>query len=340
MLHEPSQSAAVLQIGVAVVISRGRVLVGTRDAAAHLGGLQEFPGGKLLPGEAADAGAVRECFEETGLKVQGEGLLHQETFQYPERTVQLHFYRCRPVYADLSPNPPFRWVSLTELSQLEFPEGNRRLLQLLQQEARDSEGPVQSQRRLKSVCVFCGSRTGEHPVFAEAARELGRRLAEQQWHLVFGGGHIGLMGVVADAALKEGGTATGVIPESLQRRELAHPGVADMRIVDSMHTRKALMAELADAFVALPGGLGTFEELCEILTWGQLGFHSKPVVILNINDYYAPLLQLIDSGIAAGFMQTQHRRLFHVAASVSELVEWLQQAPQGESDSEKLWQST
>lgn len=193
---------------------------------------------------------------------------------------------------------------------------------------------------IQSVCVFCGSRTGNHAVYSEAAEQLGTFLAANKMRLVFGGGHIGLMGVVADAVLAAGGNVMGVIPESLQQRELAHPGVSEMFVVDSMHTRKAMMASSADAFVALPGGLGTFEELCEILTWGQLRFHQKPVAILNINDYYRPLLEMIDHGITEGFMDHQHRQLFHVAHNIQELTAFLSQAAPGQDDPEKLWEKS
>ncbi len=133
--------------------------------------------------------------------------------------------------------------------------------------------------KIQSVCVFCGSQIGNDPEFANSAQQLGHKLAESGIRLVFGGGHIGLMGVVSNAVLERDGDVTGVIPASLEERELAHPGVEDMHIVESMHIRKALMAELSDAFIALPGGLGTFEELCEIMTWAQLGFHKKPIAI-------------------------------------------------------------
>lgn len=172
----------------------------------------------------------------------------------------------------------------------------------------------------KSICVFCGSQTGTDPVYVEAAEELGRQLAKSQIQLVFGGGHIGLMGVVADAVLAHGGEVTGVIPESLQQLELAHPQVEDMRIVDSMHTRKALMAELSEGFIALPGGLGTFEELFEILTWAQLGFHNKPIALLNLNDYYSPLIQLMDRSVREGFMKPANRRLLNVVETVDDLM--------------------
>ena len=181
--------------------------------------------------------------------------------------------------------------------------------------------------KLQSMCVFCGSKTGTNPAYAEAARELGTALARQGLRLVFGGGNIGLMGVVADAVLEAAGEVTGVIPNSLVARELAHVGVSDLRIVESMHARKALMAELSDGFVALPGGLGTFEELFEILTWAQLDFHDKPVAVLNTYGYYTPLVNLIDHAVAEGFIRRQHRNMLHVANDVDELMSFFLSAP-------------
>lgn len=178
-----------------------------------------------------------------------------------------------------------------------------------------------------SLCVFCGSKLGLHPDYAEDARRLGESLARAGVRLVFGGGNIGLMGVLADAVLQHGGEVTGVIPNALVARELAHVGVRDMRIVDSMHTRKALMAELSDGFVALPGGLGTFEELCEILTWAQLDFHDKPISLLNTNGYFGPLIRLLDHAVEEGFLSERHRRLLHVDESVDALVNHILYTP-------------
>lgn len=172
----------------------------------------------------------------------------------------------------------------------------------------------------KSICVFCGSQTGTNTIYADAAEDLGRQLAQSQVRLIFGGGHIGLMGVVSDAVLAHGGEVTGVIPESLQQRELAHPQVEDMRVVDSMHTRKALMAELSEGFIALPGGLGTFEELLEILTWAQLDFHNKPIALLNLNDYYSSLIQLMDKSVNEGFMKLENRQFLNVVETVDDLM--------------------
>ena len=153
------------------------------------------------------------------------------------------------------------------------------------------------------VCVFCGSATGEDPVFAAAARAFGRLLAARGTTLVYGGGHVGLMGVLADAVLVGGGHVIGVIPERLAERELAHRTLTELHVVPSMHERKAKMANLADAFVALPGGLGTLDELFEIWTWAQLGFHHKPIGLLNVEGFFEPLLELTRHMVQQGFVR-------------------------------------
>jgi uncharacterized protein (TIGR00730 family) len=160
---------------------------------------------------------------------------------------------------------------------------------------------------MKRICVFCGSNRGARESYARAATDLGQVLSARQIELVFGGGHIGLMGTVADAVLAAGGRVIGVIPEALVARELAHRSLQDLRVVSSMHERKALMAELADGFIALPGGFGTFEEFCEILTWAQLGLHTKPCGILNTDGYYDSLIDLFDRGVKEQFIPPQHR---------------------------------
>lgn len=162
---------------------------------------------------------------------------------------------------------------------------------------------------LKRVCVFCGSRQGNRPAYVEAARQLGLQLAERQIELVYGGGKVGLMGVLADACLAAGGSVVGVIPRALMEWEVGHEGLTRLEIVDSMHTRKARMAEQADGFIALPGGMGTFEELFEILTWAQLGFHAKPVALLDVEGYYGPLVQMLERGVSEGFMKPENRSL-------------------------------
>lgn len=176
---------------------------------------------------------------------------------------------------------------------------------------------------MRSVCVFCGSSPGRDPRYAAQAAVLARELAARGIGVVFGGGSVGLMGVLADHVLAAGGRVTGVIPHGLAARELAHRGVADMRVVPTMHARKALMAELADGFVALPGGIGTFEELLEIATWGQLGIHRKPVGVLNVGGYYDPLVALLDHAADAGFVSDQNRRLFVVDDDPARLLDRL-----------------
>jgi hypothetical protein len=165
---------------------------------------------------------------------------------------------------------------------------------------------------MKSVCVFCGSSPGRDPIHAEAARALGRALAARGLTLVYGGGATGLMGIVADAALQAGGLVTGIIPRGLERRELAHRGLTRLEVVGSMHERKARMAALAEGFVALPGGMGTLEELAEILTWAQLGLHARPVGLLDVAGYYQPLVAFFDRAVEAGFLKEEHRRLLTV----------------------------
>lgn len=177
---------------------------------------------------------------------------------------------------------------------------------------------------MKAVCVFCGSSVGARPEYAQAARDLGRLLAARNLRTVYGAGNIGLMGVLADAALEAGGEVVGVIPESLVARELAHRGVSELRIVGSMHERKSLMADLSDAFIALPGGIGTFEELCEVLTWLQLGIHSKPCGLLNVAGYFDPLLAMLDRAVQERFLRPQHRNLLQVATDPVELLDRLQ----------------
>lgn len=162
---------------------------------------------------------------------------------------------------------------------------------------------------MKRICVFCGSSTGSRPIYREAAHSLGRALRKHGIGLVYGGGNVGLMGVVADAVMGSGGNVIGVIPEALVNRELAHRTVTELIVVRSMHERKAKMAELSDAFIALPGGYGTFEEFCETITWAQLGMHRKPCAILNVEGYYDPLLALFDRGVDEGFIHPANRRL-------------------------------
>jgi uncharacterized protein (TIGR00730 family) len=178
-------------------------------------------------------------------------------------------------------------------------------------------------REIRRVCVFCGSRSGVDAEYIRQARRLGELLVERDWELVFGGGSVGMMGAVADAVLARGGRVIGVIPEFLATRELLHVGVPDMRIVDSMHTRKALMCELSDAFVGLPGGYGTFEELFEMITWAQLGLHAKPVGLLDTACFFEPLVNLVRHAIDAGFIKREQKAYIVTSASPEELLDLL-----------------
>lgn len=182
------------------------------------------------------------------------------------------------------------------------------------------------QSELRSVCVFCGSREGADSRFSEQSREIGRLIANSGLRLVYGGGNTGLMGAVANAALEAGGNVVGVIPEKLMEAELAHSGLSELHIVGDMHTRKALMARLSDAFIALPGGLGTLEELFEVWTWGQLGFHCKHLGLLNVAGYYSPLLRFLDKSVELGFVNHRHRELLHSADSPKDLLRQMSSA--------------
>jgi uncharacterized protein (TIGR00730 family) len=174
---------------------------------------------------------------------------------------------------------------------------------------------------LKSICVFCGSSKGNRPEYAEAATRMGALLARQGIRLVYGGGRIGLMGILADAALAEGGEVIGVIPRMLLKKELGHGQVTELRVVTSMHERKAMMAELSDGFIALPGGIGTMEELCEILTWSQLGIHRKPCGILNTAGYFSGLLTLLRRAVEDGFFRAEQQQLFQIAENPEDLLQ-------------------
>ena len=176
---------------------------------------------------------------------------------------------------------------------------------------------------MKRVCVFCGSRNGTRDQYVAAARRMGEGLARRGIGLVYGGGGIGLMGVLADAAVSAGGDVIGVIPKALMAREVAHRGLPDLRVVASMHERKALMAELADAFVALPGGFGTLEEFCEALTWAQLGIHRKPCGLLNVEGFFDPLLLLFDHAVRERFVSPDHRSLVVVEEDPERLLDAL-----------------
>lgn len=162
---------------------------------------------------------------------------------------------------------------------------------------------------MKSVCVFCGSNPGNDPVYAEGARAMGVEIARRGMVLVYGGGAVGLMGIVADAALAAGGEVHGIIPRALREKEVGHHHLTRLEIVETMHIRKARMAELSEGFIAMPGGIGTFEELFEIWTWAQLGIHDKPLAFLNVAGFYDPLATFLDNTVEAGFLKQTHRAM-------------------------------
>jgi len=177
---------------------------------------------------------------------------------------------------------------------------------------------------LQRICMFCGSSSGTGEIYVESAREVGRLLCERDIELVYGGGKVGLMGAVADACLAAGGRVTGVIPQLLVDKEAAHCGLTELRVVQTMHERKALMADLADAFLALPGGYGTWDELCEVLTWTQIGIQRKASALLNVNGYYDPLLAMADRAVAEGFLHDVHRELLLTDTDPARLLDRLE----------------
>jgi uncharacterized protein (TIGR00730 family) len=175
----------------------------------------------------------------------------------------------------------------------------------------------------KSICVFCGSAPGVRPSYSAAARELGAAMAHHGITLVYGGGRLGLMGIVADAVLQAGGRVVGVIPRMLIEREAAHTSLTRQHVVTTMHERKTLMAEMSDGFVGLPGGMGTFDELVEIVTWAQLGLHAKPVVLANIENYFAPMYAMLDYAVAEGFVTTESRARWRNAEDIAAVMQIL-----------------
>lgn len=176
---------------------------------------------------------------------------------------------------------------------------------------------------MRSVCVFLGSSSGTDPALRDGARAMGAALAEEGLALVYGGGSIGLMGEIADAVLRGGGKVIGVITEGLEARELGHAGLTEKHVVRTMHERKALMADLADAFVALPGGMGTLDEFCEVVTWAQLGIHQKPLGMLDLGEYWTPFLSFLDHSVAKGFVSPEHRGLILVERDPRALLDLL-----------------
>jgi uncharacterized protein (TIGR00730 family) len=177
---------------------------------------------------------------------------------------------------------------------------------------------------IRRICVFCGSNSGKDPVYRKATVAMGKTIVRRELELVYGGGSVGLMGILADTVLEAGGSVTGIIPRALESRDVLHHGLTTVHVVDDMHTRKAKMEELADAFITLPGGYGTLEELFEVVTWAQLGLHRKPIGMLNPAGYFDGLLDCIDSAVAEGFIKPEHRRLLVVGAEPDALLDALE----------------
>ncbi|MGK2849755.1 MAG: TIGR00730 family Rossman fold protein [Candidatus Limnocylindrales bacterium] len=177
---------------------------------------------------------------------------------------------------------------------------------------------------MRRICVFCGASPGRDPAYAALAARVGAGLASRRIGVVYGGGRVGLMGALADAALAAGGEVIGVIPQGLVDRELAHPGLTELRVVDTLHERKATMASLADAFIALPGGLGTLEELAEVTSWAQLDLHAKPIGLLDDGSYWSSLLAWLDDAVAAGFVAPVHRGLVLRDTDLGDLLDRLE----------------
>lgn len=176
---------------------------------------------------------------------------------------------------------------------------------------------------MKSICVYCGSSPGRNPAYARAAQNLGRELALRGIRLVYGGASVGIMGTVADAVLEHGGQVVGVIPESLKRKEVAHLRLTELHVTSSMHARKMMMADLSDGFIALPGGIGTLEEISEIWTWAQLGLHRKAFGLLNVEGYYDPLIAFLDHTVTEGFVKQPHRSMLLVDENPVDLLDSL-----------------
>lgn len=192
-------------------------------------------------------------------------------------------------------------------------------------------------KELRSVCVYCGSSNRVDDRYRTAATRMGTLLAKAGLAVVYGGGRVGLMGIVADSALAAGGEVVGIIPSHIRDMEIDHPGLSELHVVDSMHTRKMMMFDRSDAFVVLPGGLGTMDETFEIITWRQLGIHDKPVVLVNENGYWDPLLAMVDHMIETGFAQPEHRGLYRVVDGVDAVIDALRAEPEPRISPETKW---
>ena len=192
-------------------------------------------------------------------------------------------------------------------------------------------------KNISTVCVYLGSSNRCDDIYKNATESFGNLMATAGLSLVYGGGRVGLMGILAESVMKHGGRAIGIIPEHISKREISHDGLSELHVVDSMHTRKQMMVSKSDAFVVMPGGIGTLDELCEAMTWKQLGIHDKPIVICNLNGYWTPFLSMIDAVIAGKFMREDDRRLITVVDRIEDIIPALTQAPSETFDPTSKW---
>lgn len=306
-------------IQVSAVVLRddqGRVLTVRKRGTTRF----MFPGGKREPGESFEQAAVREAAEEVGIVLEPEQLVPIGTFTTAAANedghqVQAWVFEHPRVQAEAAGGEieELRWQD----PRLPYPTDLAPLLA-------EAVFPALNRTTIGWVTVFAGSSAGVDPVYATAVSELAAHLASAGIGVVYGGGGAGLMGAAADAALARGGEVVGVIPQALMDRELGHQGVTRLEVVADMHERKRRMAALGDAFVALPGGIGTLEELFEVWTWQQLGFHAKPVALYDVGGFWQPLVAMVEHMVAAGFLGASHRDLLIVRDTPDGLVEALQ----------------
>ncbi|HEY3547744.1 MAG TPA: TIGR00730 family Rossman fold protein [Propionicimonas sp.] len=295
---------------------RGRVLTVRKRGTSRF----MFPGGKREPGETFEQAAVREAAEEVGIVLDPEQLVPLGTFTTAAANEDGHQVQAW-VFAHPRVQPEQAGAEIEELRwqdpALPYPDDLAPLLA-------EAVFPALARDTIGWVTVFAGSSAGVDPAYVLAVSELGAHLAAAGLGIVYGGGGTGLMGAAADAALDHGGAVVGVIPLALMARELGHPGLTRLEVVADMHERKRRMAALGDAFVALPGGIGTLEELFEVWTWQQLGFHAKPVALYDVGGFWQPLVALVDHMVTAGFLGASHRELLIVRDTPEGLVAALQ----------------
>lgn len=311
--------AGVVEVSAVVLRDAAGLLVTVRKR-----GTQRFmlPGGKPEPGESAAQTAVRECREEVGVDLVIDALRPMGTFRSaaanePELDVVATVFE-HPAPADVAPRAEIAELRWLDPTVLPLPTD---LAPMIVEHVLPAI--ANGQRLPRAMTVFTGSAHGTRAVHAEAIVELARVLAGHGIHLVYGGGRVGLMGVVADAVLHAGGRVTGVMPQALVDGEIAHTGLTRLEVVADMHERKQRMAALGDAFVALPGGAGTLEEFFEVWTWQQLGIHTKPVALYDVDGFWQPLLAMVDQMVDEGFLASRYRDSLIVARTPDELLEAL-----------------